>query len=449
MTLEPRTARLLLARLARTQIQGRAPSVLAGVVRKGALAWSAGRGDVVGPPQDVQYRIGSITKTFAAVLVLRLRDAGRLRLGEPVETYLPGCGLGPATVAQLLAHTAGLRSETAGPWWERTAGADYAALERTTLRAGGARVDEPSRTFHYSNTGYGLLGEIAARLHGAPWPAVLQREILDPLGMTRTTMRPQSPAAQGFAVHPWADVLLPEPEHDHGAMAPAGQLWSTLTDLARWCTVLAGGSDLLSTATLAEMTAPQGLGDVREGGWESAYGLGLQLWNAGGERTHGHSGSMPGFLALVRTVVGGDGVVLLANATSGVDIGPTSTDLLRIVAENDPLLPEPWRPTPVAAALLPLLGVWYWGPTPLALTATGGGDLEIVAVGRGGRLTRLVAAGADRWRALDGYYTGETLVVARAADGTVRHLDIGSFVLTRQPYEPGVGVPGGDIPWEV
>ena len=70
------TARLLLADVARTQHAGRVPSVMAGVVREGFLIWSAGRGDVDGaePDDDVQYRIGSITKTVTAVAVLRLRD---------------------------------------------------------------------------------------------------------------------------------------------------------------------------------------------------------------------------------------------------------------------------------------------------------------------------------------------------------------------------------------
>ncbi len=109
--------RHLLARLARAQVESRTPSLVAGLVRDGQLRWSAGRGEVAGgePDGDTQYRIGSITKTFSAILLLQLRDAGRLRLGDAVETHLPGCGLGSATVAQLLAHLTGLRSETAPP----------------------------------------------------------------------------------------------------------------------------------------------------------------------------------------------------------------------------------------------------------------------------------------------------------------------------------------------
>ncbi|MCZ9339221.1 beta-lactamase family protein, partial [Streptomyces sp. TRM76130] len=77
------------------------------VVRGGRTVWHGARTSVDGhvPDADVQYRIGSITKTFTAVLVLRLRDEGLLDLGDPLEAHLPGTGAGEATIAGLLAHT--------------------------------------------------------------------------------------------------------------------------------------------------------------------------------------------------------------------------------------------------------------------------------------------------------------------------------------------------------
>ncbi|HEY5336083.1 MAG TPA: serine hydrolase domain-containing protein, partial [Mycobacteriales bacterium] len=422
--MDPRTQRLLLARLATAQVEARAPSVTAGLVRDGRLMWSAGRGSIDGtaggpePGDDVQYRIGSITKTFAAVAVLRLRDEGAVELGEPIEAYLPGCGLGAATVAQVLAHTSGLRSETGGSWWERSAGGDYADLEAHTLDAPGARVGEAGRNFHYSNSGYGLLGELAARLRGRPWAEVVAAEILEPLGMTRTTERPESPAAQGFAVHPWADLLLAEPETDNGALAPAGQLWSTVRDLARWTAFLAGDTGgVLAPETLREMGVPQSLGDVRVGAWTTSYGLGLQLWNQNGRRSHGHTGSMPGFLALTKVTDGGDGVVICANTTSGLDIGALGDQLLAILEAEEPRIADAWHPTPATAEMLALLGIWYWGPTPVAVRADVDGALQIESVGRGGRTSRFTPCGHETWRGLDGYYVGETLRVHRRPDG--------------------------------
>ena len=125
LELLPTTRRRLDHRLARAQAEGRAPSMAAGLVRDGALVWSGGRGSVGGAPPttDTQYRIGSITKTFVAVLVLRLRDEGRLDLADPLEAHLPGTAAGDRTLLQLLSHTAGVASETPPPWWERTDGA--------------------------------------------------------------------------------------------------------------------------------------------------------------------------------------------------------------------------------------------------------------------------------------------------------------------------------------
>src|SRR5687767_1873640 len=97
---------------------------MAGIVRDGAMVWSAGRGSVDGslPTVDTQYRIGSITKPFTAVLVMRLRDEGVLDLGDRVDKHIPGTAVGDRTIRELLAHSGGLAAEPPGPWWERSPG---------------------------------------------------------------------------------------------------------------------------------------------------------------------------------------------------------------------------------------------------------------------------------------------------------------------------------------
>ena len=436
-----RTADLLLARLASEQSSQRLPSVVAGLVRDGELVWSAGRGRVEGvtPDADVQYRCGSITKTFVGVCVMRLRDEGRLALSDPVQRFLPDTGVGELTIAQLLSHSSGLRAETGAQWWERTPGGDLAQLTADTLR-GGTRFDA-GRRFHYSNVGFGVLGAIVGELRGAPWGDVVRDELLTPLGMHRTTPRPQPPAAPGLAVHPWADLVLPEPEHDAGAMAPAGQLWSTVADLARWAAFLTGArSDLLAAATLAEMREPRVVNDVPDQDWSVGYGLGLQLWNHAGARRYGHGGSMPGFLAGVEITEAGDAVVVYANATTGLR-SELGSDLLEILADEEPRLPEEWRPAAPEPGVLEMLGHWYWGPAPYLLAARGD-QLELRAVGRG-RESRFRATGPDAWIGLDGYHTGEPLNAIRLPDGSLSHLDLGSFIFTRAPYDPAGPIPGG------
>ena len=438
----PRTAGRLLARLAAEQSEQRLPSLVAGLVRDGELIWSAGRGRVDGvrPDAEVQYRIGSITKTFVAVAVMRLRDEGLLALGDPVQRFLPDTGIGELTVAQLLSHSSGLRAETGADWWERTPGGDLAQLSADTLQ-GGTRFDA-GRRFHYSNVGFGVLGGIVAALRGAPWAEVVRAELLVPLQMKRTTSRPQPPAAPGLAVHPWADLVLSEPEHDAGAMAPAGQLWSTVSDLGRWAAFLAGGRpDVLAAETLAEMREPRVVNDVRDQGWGVGYGLGLQLWNDAGARRFGHGGSMPGFLAGLEVTEAGDAVVAYANATSGMS-GALGGDLLQILAEEEPRLPEEWRPAAPADGVLELLGPWFWGTSAYVLAARGD-QLELRGLSGKGRESRFVATGPDAWVGLDGYHTGEPLRAVRRPDGSCSHLDLGSFIFTRTPYDPGAPVPGG------
>ncbi len=113
----PSTRRALMHRVAEGQAQGRTPSMVGAVVRDGRMVWSGSRSMIDGhaPDTDTQYRIGSITKTFVAVLVMRLRDEGLLALTDPLDRYLPGTAAAGVTVGQLLAHTSGLASETPAP----------------------------------------------------------------------------------------------------------------------------------------------------------------------------------------------------------------------------------------------------------------------------------------------------------------------------------------------
>ncbi|MGC4999478.1 serine hydrolase domain-containing protein [Streptomyces sp. DT195] len=442
----PATRRALTHRIAVAQSEGRAPSLVAAVVRGGRAVWHGARTSVDGhgPDENVQYRIGSITKTFTAVLVLRLRDEGVLDLGDPLEKHLPGTGAGEATIAELLAHTAGLAAESPAPWWERTPGSLRPQLSDVL---GEKPLPHPAgRRHHYSNPGYTLLGALVGELRGAPWEQVLRAEVLEPLGLHRTTAQPEAPHAGGWAVHPWADALLPEPVEDLGLMAPAGQLWSTTGDLARFAAFLAGGDDrVLSAESVREMrtpAAPAEPADVVDG---ATYGLGLQIQHRDGRLLAGHSGSLPGFLANLTFSVADDvAAVVLANCTSGPLLGAVGADLVRIVAEAEPRIPEPWRPLrEVDPAVLELAGPWYWGTHPFALRVMADGLITLGPLSGSGRRARFRPNGDGTWTGLEGYYAGELLEAMRRPDGTVSHLDLGSFVFTRQPYDEDAPVPGG------
>jgi CubicO group peptidase (beta-lactamase class C family) len=416
-------------RLARLQGRGRLPSVVAGVLTDGSLSWVGGAGDVAGPPDDTQYRIGSITKTLVAAAVLRLRDGGLLDLTDPIGRFVPETGYADATVRDLLAHVAGLQSEPVGSWWERSPGVELDAL--LTANDGSGAVAGPGEYYHYSNLGFALLGEAVARLRGATWWEVVSSELLAPLGMTRTTYLPTAPHAQGYSVDHFHETLTAEPHQDTRAMAPAGQAWSTVADLGRWADFLATGHpDVLARSTLDEMATPQSPG----------YGLGLRLIDLDGRELTGHTGSMPGFLAsLFVDRKTRDGSVLMTNAFAGQSMEGVPAVLL---GDDEPEAVEPWRPSAdVPDSVLGLPGLWFWGNTALELRWHHG-------------LLRLHEPGvpqdayefdvrADRIVGTAGYHRGETLHVHRRAGGSVSHLVCATFVYTRIPYDPDVPIPGG------
>lgn len=410
--------------LDRAQAQGRLPSIVGATVENGKVAWSgiAGGAGAV----DVQYRIGSITKTLTAVLVLQCRDDGLLDLEDRVGRHLPECGYPEATLWSLLGHSSGMQAEPVGPWWERNPGGPVAELLAANDRRG--QVLAPGSAFHYSNLAFGLLGAVVARVRGQEWFALVEERLLEPLGMTRTTYQPDGEHAQGYSVEHFSGRLAREPHADTGAMAPAGQLWSTLEDLARWLDFLATGHpDILAPGTLAEMGGPAPFGE---------YGLGLRRLVVRDRTYVGHTGSMPGFLAAAfvdpatRT-----GVVALCNATTGVVTDQLAKDL---ITGAEPYGGEPWAPSgPVPERAEELLGIWFWGNTAHELRWTNQ-LLELRTLEPAAVADRFVIE-PDRIRGVDGYLLGETLEVARRPDGTVDHLECATFRFTREPYGATAG----------
>jgi CubicO group peptidase (beta-lactamase class C family) len=418
-------------RLRHIQGHARLPSVVAGVATAGEVTWTGGAGDVPGEPEDTQYRIGSITKTLVAVLVMRARDEGLLGLEDPIGRFVPETAYADATVAELLSHTSGMQSEPVGPWWERSPGVAVPDLLRAN--DGSGRVAPAGAYFHYSNLGFALLGEAVARLRGARWWELVSAQILEPLGMSRTTYLPVAPHAQGASVVHFTGELQREPHQDTMAMGPAGQAWSTVTDLLRWADFLATGHpDLLSSDTLAEMATTR---LPAEG-----YGLGLRLIEAAGRSLSGHTGSMPGFLAsLFVDRSTRDASVLMTNATAGIGT-EWVPEMLLGNDEPDPV--EPWSPSaPVPPVLAGVPGVWFWGNTAHELRWHRG-QVHLWEFGDPGDAFVFDVSG-DRIVGVVGYHRGETLHVVRGDDGTVSHLECATFVYTKVPYDPDVAIPGG------
>ncbi len=439
------TARRMTALLAREQVSARVPSLVAGVVRGGELAWAGSHGT---PPAvgdeaasiDTQYRIGSITKVMTAILVMQLRDEGLVRLTDRLAEHLPGVAYGKGTLRELLSHSSGMQAEPPGPWWERSRGVTLASLV--------SRLDEsdapfaPGQEYHYSNLGYALLGEVVARTRAASWWSVLESRLLAPLGMRRTSYIAQQPAATGFSIDTFAGTLTEEPSHDSGAMAPAGQLWSTVEDLGRLAGFLADPDpSILRADSVAEMTTGQA--GVPDGVNAGSYGLGLRLAVVADRSYIGHTGSVPGFLAgLFVDREHRTGAVCLANGADGVRAQDFPIDLLRLLEDLEPSIPSPWVPnTEVPPDVRDLLGLWYWGN--MACTMSYEGDRVVVRLLRKA-LTWCTFRLDDTSRLVGatGYFAGEPLNAVHREDGSVGHLECATFIFTRVPYDPEAPVPG-------
>ncbi|WP_433310378.1 serine hydrolase domain-containing protein [Micromonospora sp. CA-269861] len=433
MTLLPETARQIDTRVAQAQADGHAPSLVLGVVRDGTLAHVAVAGEHPRPDVDLQYRLGSISKTMTATLIMQLRDAGRLALDDRLEQHLPGTGVGALTLRQLLSHASGIQREPEGDWWERAAGVDLNALLADV--SADKIAYSPHRTYHYSNLAYGLLGGLLERLTGTPWADLLDERILTPLGLRRTTYAATEPYARGYVVHPWHDTLREEPRTDTGAMAPAGQLWSTIEDLGRWAAFLAEPDpSVLAAETLTEMCSPVVISDLEA--WTHGHGLGLELFREGNRVYVGHGGSMPGYGASLavhrpsRTAVIG---LVNAYTLRGVHLGVLGRQLLTLVLDAEPAPVTPWRPAaaPPPADLAELTGRWWWMGTTIEVYADADGNLRAGRMGRPN--LRFVPDGPDRWRGRAGEQDGEILTVRRDEHGAAVALDIATFVYTRTP----------------
>ena len=151
---------------------------------------------------------------------------------------------------------------------------------------------------------------------------------------------------------------------------------------------------------------------------------------------------MPGFLAyLLVDVERRTGMVELANTTNGPVF--SGHELLEILQAHEPSIATTWHPVPeIDADMLDAVGIWHWGPTPFVLRAHGTDQLELGPVGPTGRGSRFVQVDG-RWVGTANYWRGERLQVVRREDGSVSHLDLGSFVFTRRPYDPDAPIPGG------
>lgn len=427
------------------QVEGRVPGLFAGVVREGGLIWHEGIGaaDVsvpqVAPTRDDQFLVASNTKTFTAVLIMQLRDEGKLTLDDTLDKHVAEVAHSAITIRQALAHVTGMQREPVGDVWETLENPDREQLIQGFNEA--ERVHAPHHLWHYSNLVFAVLGEVVARIDGREWFDSLKARILDPLEMRRTTLGPSGSAVAGYYVPPWTDVPVAEPVLDLQALAACGALASTADDMAKWSAFIATpAAEVLEPDTLEEMCEPQVMIDRQR--WSGAFGLGLMLMRSG-ERTYvGHTGGMPGHITgLFTHRDSGTGALVMMNSTSSPDPALFAMQLADHVIDHDPEEQEAWRPgTEVPAELAGLIGVWYSEGAPYVFTVRHG-RLEARAAGLPSYKpsSEFEKVGEDLYRTTKGREAGELLRVSRADDGTVTKMNWATYLVTRQPLAFGEG----------
>jgi CubicO group peptidase (beta-lactamase class C family) len=355
------------------------------VVAGGGLAASGGFGAYDGagtaPTVHTAYRLASVTKSFTAAALLWLRDAGRLSLDAPITDFLPASAdlrlptadSGVPTLRMLATMSGGLPHDD--PWADRQEAMTDAELD--ALLAAGVRFPfVPGTTWEYSNLGYTLVGRAIQVAAGRSYHAVVEDEILAPLGLGATGFSADVAAPGGIAVghQRVADTWVPLPFSGRGAFSPLGGLFSTVHDLSRWVQFFidgyrdrAGAARPLSPATRREMQQgyrmiPPGSDGAPKLPRTAAYGFGLIVEHdpVRGEIVS-HSGGYPGFSAHMRWhPVTGIGVIAFENATYA-GVSQPATVALRLLLDGVGRCPswEPWPETLAAqAAVMGLLRSW-------------------------------------------------------------------------------------------
>ena len=357
----------------------------------------------------MQYRIGSITKTFTATAIMQLHARGALDLDDRLGQHLEGLPDGTPTLRRLLCHLSGLQREVGDMF---ITGSTPSEEELLDVVREGALVLRPAQSHHYSNLAFALLGQVVARVSGRGYEEFVDEHVLGPLALTRTTWQPQQPKAQGYLVDEYARTVWQEPDTDLGAAAAAGQLWSTVEDLCRWASFLAAGDDrVLAPEIVEEMWFPQVM--YYPDSWILGWGLGLELHNRGGRIFGGHGGAMAGHLAGVYVErKTGIGAAALTNSGTRGEMEELALALAQKAIELWPEPIEPWRPeeeppTDVRA----LLGRWWSEGEEFVFWWEGGSLRARVVRAPPGRGETAFERDGDGWRAAAGRERGERLRV--------------------------------------
>ena len=282
-------------------------------------------------PDDI-LPIGSITKSFTAAAILRLVDEGALNLDDDVRLYVPEAPTAGRTVTleQLLTHTSGMPNLIDSQGFEEWARKERSTDELVGRTRGLAWLSEPGEAFHYSDSGYILLGAVVERVTAMPYAEFVARELTGPLRMrsTRSALARERDDPVGYTAGGAPDEMHMSIPHASGALA------SNVHDLARWVRAFEAGevvsADLARRAWSAR-TLPDGT--------VSGYGFGWKRDTLAGHPLVAHGGWVPGFTAtLAHVPEEGLTAVVLVNDDEGPVAGYVARRCLRLLLQGSPFV---------------------------------------------------------------------------------------------------------------
>jgi CubicO group peptidase (beta-lactamase class C family) len=349
------------------------PGAAWGIVIDGALAHvgTAGVRDIASKAPvepDTVFRIASMTKSFTALAILKLRDEGRLSLDDPAERHVPELknltypttDSPRITIRHLLSHAEGFPEDN--PWGDQQLAATDADLSRL-MRSGIPFSNAPGVAYEYSNFGFAILGRIVQNVSRLPYGDYLAAEVLAPLGLAATTLEPRSvPAHRVARGYRWEDQQWKEePQLADGAFGPMGGLLTSIRDLGRYVVLHLDAwpprdtpeSPVIRRASLREMQQvsrtrpttvtrpPTGPVQLNAGGY--GFGLGISETCDFGHIV-AHSGGLPGFGSQMRWLPEyGVGLVALANRsyTGWGSVFSTALELLDKTGGLQRRVPQP------------------------------------------------------------------------------------------------------------
>lgn len=321
------------------------PGVSVGVVYDQQLVWSKGFGyanleqkrPMTG---QTRFRIASNSKLFAAIAIMQLREAGKLRLDDPVVKYLPwftpkpaGPDDGPITIEQLLSHSSGLPRE-AGDHWSSFNFPSEAELR--ALMPNRQAAFPPQTRWKYSNLAFAVAGQLVEKISGQRWAEYVQAHIIKPLGMGGTSIDTPDPLlATPYAIRTANGQRRLLPFVDARGMASATGVTSDVDDLAKFMSAwfrrvpTSGGANLLSAGSWRELLRIRSVDE----NWQWGSGLGFDHIRFKDRTFVGHGGGYPG--NTTQTLAQLDdkiGVIVLTN-TNDSDPTDIAQQLITTVGE--------------------------------------------------------------------------------------------------------------------